>query len=92
MGGVRTDDYVRIWIDHSAKETAWERMAPVVDGTGNETTAPFVDERGLRCGVHVDETPVGLWTIDGHVPSPLGSEDQTRWSLENNRASPPHGG
>jgi hypothetical protein len=31
----------------------------------NETIDPFVRQRGYRWEIHIDETPIELWTIEG---------------------------
>ena len=54
----------------------------------SKTVAPFVQERGFRWEVHIDDTPIfDFWTIQGLKPPEGGSEAEKRWAAEN-KASP----
>lgn len=57
----------------------------------NERLAPFLQDRGLHWEIHIDETPVEFWTIDGFFPPPADSPDERRWA-EENRSSQSIGG
>ncbi len=82
IGGEPADDFVRISIDQIARGVP-EDLAAWWMKRIRKTMAPFVTERGLRWEVHVDDTPVELWMIDGYFPPPEGSEDEKRWAGEN---------
>jgi phenylpyruvate tautomerase PptA (4-oxalocrotonate tautomerase family) len=86
IGGQPTSDFVRVWIDQIARrvppESRWGWLERV-----NATLDPFVKDRGYRWEVHIDDTPVDFWTIEGLKPPEGGSVDERRWAAEN-RALP----
>ncbi|AEO58220.1 hypothetical protein MYCTH_50286 [Thermothelomyces thermophilus ATCC 42464] len=41
---------------------------------------PHVREQDCDWEVHIDETPRGLWAINGLVPPPFGSDAEKRWA------------
>ena len=47
-----------------------------------EKLAPFVKDRGFNWEVHIDETPMDLWRVQGIVPPPPGSETERLWAQE----------
>src|SRR5882757_5858208 len=68
VGGRATNSFVRIRVDHFARQldTAEERalcMAVI-----EQKLAPFVKDRGFDWEVHIDETPMDLWRVQGLVP------------------------
>jgi hypothetical protein len=82
-----TNDFVRIWIDQIARVTAPERREWWLERV-NTTLNPFARERGDRWKVHIDETPIDFWTIQGmKPPDPIqrlkstGSKRTARWYL-----------
>ncbi|MFC9361783.1 tautomerase family protein [Rhodococcus sp. NPDC057014] len=85
MGGEPVDNFVRIWIDHVARNlddsafTFWLRKV-------DDALAPYIRDRGFNWEIHGDETPRAFWEINGMTPPPTGSEDEQRWAREN-RAS-----
>lgn len=87
IGGEPTDDFVRIWIDHIARTMPDEAQGWWMKRI-RETVAPFVTERDMKWEAHVDDTPRGLWTINGLKPPAEGSEDEKRWALENKPSAP----
>jgi phenylpyruvate tautomerase PptA (4-oxalocrotonate tautomerase family) len=86
IGGVPTDEFVRIWIDQIARRVPVERR-PQWLARVNETIDPYVRNRGFRWEVHIDDTPIDLWTIEGMIPPEGGSEAEKHWAKEN-RATP----
>ncbi|MBZ5795252.1 tautomerase family protein [Burkholderia contaminans] len=87
IGGKPTDDFVRIRVDHIARQ---------IDDPGEQARfmhhvgqrlAPFIGERGLRWEIHIGETPFGLWTIEGLRPPRPGTPADLKWRTEN-RPSP----
>jgi phenylpyruvate tautomerase PptA (4-oxalocrotonate tautomerase family) len=85
IGGIPTNDFVRVWIDQIARRVAPERRPQWLERV-NQALDPFVRERGLRWEVHIDDTPIDFWTIEGMKPPEGGSEAEKRWALED-RAS-----
>jgi phenylpyruvate tautomerase PptA (4-oxalocrotonate tautomerase family) len=82
IGGEPTDDFVRISIDHIARSVPEEMQAWWMKRI-RKIVRPFTTERGLRWEVHVDDTPRGLWMLDGYFPPDEGSDDEKRWAREN---------
>ena len=85
IGGEPTDDFVRIWIDAIARRAPKEAQGWWMK---RMTVAPFVTDPELRWEAHVDETPRGLWTINGIRPPAEGSEDEKRWAADNKPSQP----
>ena len=48
-----------------------------------EKLAPFVKDRGFDWEVHIDETPMDLWRVQGMVPPLPESETERVWAKEN---------
>jgi len=87
IGGEPADDFVRIWVDHIARQFDSEAMKEKFLAAINRLLAPYIGDRNLRWEVHVDETPFTLWTIQGLRPPLPNSVAETRWKAEN-RATP----
>lgn len=98
IGAEPRDNFVRVSVDHIARrfDDIAEHLA-LPDDTDlaqlwlEQVTAalkPWVTDRGFNWELHVDETPVALWYIDGLVPPPAWSAEEQRWAAEN-RATPP---
>jgi len=87
IGGEQASGYIRIWVDHIARRIPDEYNRFWMDAV-NEMIAPFTAERGHRWEVHIDNTPMDLWTIDGFYPPPADSDEEKRWARDN-RPSPP---
>lgn len=82
MGGEPAEKFVRIWMDHIALHVGAEihgQWLAVVD----TSLASYLTERGIDYEVHGDETPRTMWSINGILPPPTGSDDETRWREEN---------
>ncbi len=82
IGGEPVDNFIRLSIEHIARNIPPERRALWLDRT-NETIAPFVRDRGFDWEFHIDETPFDLWSVQGYHPPPANSEDAKRWAREN---------
>ncbi|AOZ09723.1 4-oxalocrotonate tautomerase [Cupriavidus malaysiensis] len=83
IGGKPANDFVRIAVDHIARqinddETKQRFLAAVA-----KQLAPYIAERGLRWEMHVDETPFSLWTIQGIRPPVPGTPQGETWRTEN---------
>jgi phenylpyruvate tautomerase PptA (4-oxalocrotonate tautomerase family) len=83
VGGEPRDDTVRIVVDHIAAslDTAEARRAAMY--LLEQAIAPFVKDRGLNWEVHIDETPIDLWRVQGLIAPPFGSEAEQKWINEN---------
>ncbi len=89
VGGEPASDFVRIWVDHIARSFDSEDLKARFLAAIGQLLAPYIDDRGLRWEMHVDETPFSLWTIQGLRPPLPDSEAEKRWKAEN-RPSPYH--
>ena len=82
IGGEKASGFIRIWVDHIARRIPEELSRLWMDQV-NEVIAPFTGERGHRWELHIDNTPMERWTIDGFYPPPPDSDEEKRWALEN---------
>ena len=83
IGGEPADDFVRIWVDHIARTFDSEELTVRFLTAVGQLLAPYVDERGLRWEMHVDETPFSLWTIQGIRPPLPDTEAENLWRVQN---------
>ena len=87
IGGEQTDDFVRFQVDHiarSIKDDVEERRRFLAHI--DTVLKPFIQDRGLRWELNIDDTPFELWTINGLIPPPPNSPMEAKWRQEN-RAS-----
>lgn len=87
IGGEPASDFVRIWVDHIARTFDDEGLKGRFLAAVGQLLAPYIEDRGLRWEMHVDETPFSLWTIQGLRPPRPNTEAELRWRSEN-RPSP----
>lgn len=87
LGGKASDRFVRIVIEHIARSFPEAKSGRRFIERVNALLIPYTGERGLDWELHIDETPVDYWSINGHFPPPPGSDDDQRWRAEN-RPSP----
>jgi phenylpyruvate tautomerase PptA (4-oxalocrotonate tautomerase family) len=90
VGGEPADDFVRIWVDHIARQFGSEEIKARFLGAVGRILEPYLAERKLRWEMHVDETPFDLWTIQGIRPPKPDSEDEKRWIAEDKPSPPTH--
>ena len=88
VGGEPADDFVRIWVDHIARQFGSEDMKARFLGAVGRILEPYLAARNLRWEMHVDETPFDLWTIQGMRPPKPDSADEKRWIAENRPSAP----
>lgn len=87
IGGEPTNKFVRIWMDHIARQFSSDKARASFIEAANRALEPFVKDRGLDWEFHIDETPIELWSIQGFRPPMPGTPDEQRWKAEN-KASP----
>lgn len=93
IGGQPTDDFVRISVDHIARQIQDEETRLRFLGAVTRLLGPYIADRGLRWEMHVDETPFQLWTIQGLRPPVPGTPQGEKWRLDNRPSAfdgPPH--
>ncbi|MGO9384320.1 MAG: tautomerase family protein [Mycobacterium sp.] len=83
VGGKAANNFVRIRVDHIARQMDTAEMRALCMSVIEEKLAPFVKERGFDWEVHIDETPMDLWRVQGLVPPPAESEMEKLWAKEN---------
>jgi phenylpyruvate tautomerase PptA (4-oxalocrotonate tautomerase family) len=83
IGGEPADDFVRIWVDHIARQFVDESLKERFFAAVNRVFAPYIADRGLRWEIHVDETPFSLWRIQGLKPPMPDSPAEQKWRAEN---------
>jgi phenylpyruvate tautomerase PptA (4-oxalocrotonate tautomerase family) len=86
VGGKADNSFVRIRVDHFARQLNTVEERALCMAVIEEKLAPFVKDRGFNWEVHIDETPMDLWRVQGLVPPPPGSETERLWAQQN-RAS-----
>lgn len=83
VGGDLAKNFVRISIDHIARQfpndDVRQRWLAMVNGA----LEPFIAARGFDWELHVDETPPEIWLIQGMRPPPPDSEQEKLWIREN---------
>jgi phenylpyruvate tautomerase PptA (4-oxalocrotonate tautomerase family) len=83
LGGEPANDFVRIVVDHIARQMEDQAFRELCMSILCERLAPFTNERGLRTEIHLDETPIDLWRVDGLRPPPPYSEAEKQWAKDN---------
>lgn len=82
VGGEPVGNFVRIVIDHIARVTPVEFRSLVMH-LFEQALAPHIKERGLDWELHIDETPIDLWQVQGLPAPPFGSEAEKKWAADN---------
>nr|WP_314267638.1 tautomerase family protein [uncultured Moellerella sp.] len=83
IGGEATDDFVRISVDHIARHMNDPQMEKQFLQAISQRLAPFIEQRGYRWEIHIDDTPYNQWTINGIHPPKPGSDAFQTWYREN---------
>jgi phenylpyruvate tautomerase PptA (4-oxalocrotonate tautomerase family) len=83
VGGVLVNDFVRIVVDHIARQMEDPAIRELCMSMMCEMLAPFTKDRGMRSEIHLDETAMDLWWVDGIKPPPPESEAEKKWALDN---------
>ncbi len=89
IGGEPAHDFVRVTIDHIARQLNDAEMQTMFLNAVAKLLFPYVADRGIRWEMHIDETPFALWTIEGLRPPVPGTPASIKWQAEN-RPSPYH--
>lgn len=83
IGGEPADDFVRISVDHIARQIRDEETkARFLEGVKRQLSL-YIADRGLRWEMHVDETPFSLWSIQGLRPPVPGTPEGEKWRQDN---------
>ncbi|WP_240963289.1 tautomerase family protein [Antrihabitans stalactiti] len=93
MGGVATGQFIRLRIEQIAREMSDTTVVEGLPaGTYsrewmreywmNQIDAmliPYTRDRGYEWEVHINQTPVDMWTVQGFVPPPGESDAERLW-------------
>ena len=82
IGGKPVDGFVRIAVDHIARQFSSDAMRRKWLDMVNGALGPFLGERGLDWELHVDETPNELWLIQGMRPPLPNTAGEKLWMAE----------
>jgi len=83
IGGKPAGSFVRIAVDHIARQFSSDDMRQRWLNMVNAALEPFLGGRGFDWEMHVDETPSELWLIQGMRPPQPNSEGEKLWQAEN---------
>ncbi|MFG2730529.1 tautomerase family protein [Streptomyces canus] len=83
VGGKPANNFVRIRVDHIARQLEGAEIRAFCMAIIEEKLAPFVKERGYDWEVHLDETPMDLWRTQGLIPPSAESDMEKLWAKEN---------
>lgn len=83
VGGEPAEDFVRISVDHIARQFNDEETKLRFLNIITQIFNPYVADRGLRWEMHVDETPFSLWSIQGMRPPIPDTPESEKWRTEN---------
>ena len=70
FGGEPAPNFVRIHMDHIARQLTSEAAKTKFLARVEDAIAPFVKDRGFDWEFHIDETPFDLWAVQGIRPPP----------------------
>ena len=87
IGGERADRFVRISVAHIARTLPGPEARTRWMDRVHRALVPFMAARGLGWELHIDETPMDLWSIQGLRPPPPDSAAEQRWIRENRPSS-----
>lgn len=83
VGGKAANNFVRVLVDHVARQMDGAEVRAACMALIEEKLAPLVKDRGYDWEVHIDETPMDLWRTQGLVPPPPESDMEKLWAKEN---------
>lgn len=83
VGGRPKNNFVRIVVDHIARQMDDPEFRKLAMAVFEDTIAPFVRERGFDWEIHIDETAIDLWRVQGLIAPPEDSEMEKLWAREN---------
>lgn len=83
VGGKAQDNFVRIVVDTIARQMETPEIRAAVMTAIEAAMVPFIKDRGYDWEIHLDETPMDLWRVQGIVPPPAMSDMEKLWAKEN---------
>jgi len=82
IGGEPRNNFVRLVGEHIARQTPPEIRRQAME-VFEAAIAPFVRDRGYDWELHIDQTPLDLWQVQGLVPPPEESDAEKMWAQKN---------
>lgn len=82
IGGKPVDGFVRIAVDHIARQFSSDRMRQRWLDMVNDALGPYLQGRGFDWELHIDETPSELWLIQGMRPPRPDTAGEKLWLAE----------
>ena len=82
ISGKPTEDFVRISVDHIARQFPDDAFAQNWLNHMAKSLTPFTEALGYRWEAHFDETPFKLWRIQGFQPPLPDSEAERKWKAD----------
>ncbi|WP_040976957.1 tautomerase family protein [Necropsobacter massiliensis] len=83
IGGEPTTDFVRVTINHIARSIKDAETQQKFLAACSRILKPYVEDRGYRWELHIGETPIELWTVNGFKPPMPGTDGERKWREEN---------
>lgn len=83
VGGKPKNNFVRIVVDHIARQMDDPEFRKLAMAVFEDTIAPYVRDRGFDWEIHFDETAIDLWRVQGLIAPPENSEMEKLWAREN---------
>ncbi|MFI5623059.1 tautomerase family protein [Nocardioides sp. NPDC051685] len=87
LGGQQRDDFIHIATDIVARQLPTPEIRAACMSVINDTIRPFVQDRGFHVEIHLDQTPVELWRVEG-ITAPLDYPELFDQWIKENRAVP----
>jgi phenylpyruvate tautomerase PptA (4-oxalocrotonate tautomerase family) len=83
VGGQPKNNFVRIVVDHIARQMDDPEFRKLAMSVFEATIAPYVRDRGYDWEIHIDETAIDLWRVQGLMAPPENSDMEKLWAKEN---------
>jgi phenylpyruvate tautomerase PptA (4-oxalocrotonate tautomerase family) len=87
LGGEPATNFVRIVADTIARQMPTPEIRAACMAFIGEVVRPFLTDRGFDWEIHIDETPVELWRVNG-IKAPLDDPELFEQWIKENRAIP----
>ncbi|UJR07850.1 hypothetical protein I4U23_012133 [Adineta vaga] len=83
VGGKLTEKFIRIVVQHLARQIPTEEGKKVFSDKYENVIAPFIKEKGFDWEVHVEEVPSDMWRENGLIPPIKNPEMEKEWARLN---------
>ncbi|CAF1058696.1 unnamed protein product [Adineta ricciae] len=83
VGGQSTDKFIRIVVQHLARQLPNDQRKAEFSEKYEEAIAPFIKDKGYDWEVHVEEVPPEMWRENGLIPPIKFPEIEKEWARLN---------